>query len=276
MSLASNRSVKPEQPWFVVNAARHYSVHRPAMTGISHYYRFEAASTALSTLAVPDGCIDILFDCDASRPTAGVYGSPLQARQFSLTPGNRYFGVRFAPGVVPGFIQPDALTMINHEFSLADAVPDSAAVFEQIVAPDIAFSRQIAIIEHGLISRLQHNGTALTHNLIQLIQHHQGNIRLGELERLSGYTCRTLQRQFRQDTGMTPKSFCRITRCQQALKRLLQQGEDSCSALALELGFFDQSHFLTEFKTLTSITPRTYQRQINSDEFFNRIHYGAE
>lgn len=275
MPHASIRTVKPEQPWFVVNSARRYSVMGSASPDISHYYRFEAAGSGLPTLAVPDGCIDILFDCDAAHPVAGVYGTPLEARQFFLIPGNRYFGVRFAPGLVPDFIRLDAESMINREYQLADVVPDSMAAFEQIVAPEITFSRQVAIFERYFMGRLHHDGSPLTHNLVQLIQHHQGNIRLSELEQLCGYTGRTIQRQFRQDTGLSPKAFCRIARCQWALKRLLQQGTPSSSELALELGFFDQSHFLTEFKKLTSITPRGFQRLINAEVFFNRIHYAA-
>ena len=68
---------QPEQPWFVLNAARHYSVIASDNPAISHFYSFEVAQNACMTLAIPDGCVDIVFDCDAQRPAARVCGTTL-------------------------------------------------------------------------------------------------------------------------------------------------------------------------------------------------------
>ena len=67
----------------------------------------------------------------------------------------------------------------------------------------------------------------------------------------------TLLRQFRSATGITPHAYrlnCRI----ELARKLLQKGID-LSQVALECGFFDQSHLHRHFKALTTMTPKEYQ-----------------
>lgn len=67
----------------------------------------------------------------------------------------------------------------------------------------------------------------------------------------------TLLRQFKAATGVTPHAYrlnCRI----ELARKLLQQGSD-LSQVALECGFFDQSHFHRHFKSITTVTPKEYQ-----------------
>ncbi|HHL32892.1 MAG TPA: AraC family transcriptional regulator [Desulfobulbaceae bacterium] len=68
----------------------------------------------------------------------------------------------------------------------------------------------------------------------------------------------TLLRQFKNATGITPHAFrlnCRISKA----KKLLRAGLEPAT-VALQCGFFDQSHLHRHFKAMTTITPGEYQR----------------
>lgn len=265
-------AIYPEQPWFVLSAAQHYSIMASANPAISHFYTFDVSSAADVTMAIPDGCVDIVFDCDTARPTARVCGTPLEAHSVELINGHRYFGVRFAPGIMPDFLDLMAEELTNREYDFAEVVPGARRACEQILR-SAQFSQQVTLFDRYFTPRLARRTSSVTTCIIHTIQQLKGNIRIEQLETLTGYTCRTIQRQFRQDTGMSPKIFGRIMRCQTALNTLYKPGRHSFTTLALDLGFSDQSHFLREFKKLVSATPLEFQRRALGEAWDERLRY---
>ncbi|WP_064617311.1 AraC family transcriptional regulator [Pseudomonas sp. GR 6-02] len=259
-----------EQPWFVLNSSR-YSVMPSEHPAISHFYAFDVAQSA-NLLAVPDGCVDIVFDCDATRPSARICGTPLAAQAVELHQNHHYFGVRFSPGVIPGFINVLAEELTERELDLLEVSGFAQRIFENIVQAPL-LGDQMRLFNDYLAPRLMGRTSALTAMVIQQALRHRGDIRIQQLEELSGYTSRTLHRQFSQDTGISPKTFCRIIRCQAALDTLNTQHDVSFSELALDLGFSDQSHFLRDFKKLVSTTPCDYQRKMVQNAYSDRINY---
>jgi AraC-like DNA-binding protein len=63
---------------------------------------------------------------------------------------------------------------------------------------------------------------------------------------------------FRDQTGFTPKVFCRIRRFQQALDRIAGVRTVDWANVALDCGYFDQAHFIHDFRAFSGINPTTY------------------
>lgn len=63
---------------------------------------------------------------------------------------------------------------------------------------------------------------------------------------------------FKQHVGATPKQFCRIQRFQRALWRIECEVSTNWVNLALDCGYFDQSHFVNEFGSLAGMSPTQY------------------
>ncbi|MEO6599720.1 MAG: helix-turn-helix transcriptional regulator [Polyangiaceae bacterium] len=70
-----------------------------------------------------------------------------------------------------------------------------------------------------------------------------------------GLSVRQLERQFRAQVGMSPKTLARLTRFEAAQQRIYKGGELSLTRLAHDLGYADQAHFTREFRAFADQTP---------------------
>lgn len=82
----------------------------------------------------------------------------------------------------------------------------------------------------------------------------------------TGYSPRHLSRLFQEGAGMGCKSFVRVLRVNAAVQRI-QSRPVSLTRLAQELGYYDQSHFIHDFKSVCGVTPGAYRRALA--EFYN-------
>jgi len=78
-----------------------------------------------------------------------------------------------------------------------------------------------------------------------------------------GITSRYLQKIFLQYTGLTPKLYSKINRFQHSLQ-LVAKRQTSLTDIAYECGYFDQSHFIREFKSFTGFIPSGYNPENSS------------
>ncbi len=263
--------IHSKQPWFVLGAAQFFTHLTRENPVVSHFYRFDAGHAATPTIAIPDGCIDLLFDCDESAPSAWVCGTTLAARSVQFNPHHHYFGVRFVPGAFPDFLQVSAQELIDQQHPLLEVVHGADTLFEHVVTAR-TFADQITAVNRFLRDKSARRPALLTTQIVAKICQHKGNIQIQDLERYSGFSARTLQRQFRSDLGLTPKGFSRAIRCQSAIYDIHHRENIIFSDLACDLGFSDQSHFLREFKKLVSTTPLDYQSRVKHQTYHQRLH----
>jgi AraC-like DNA-binding protein len=69
---------------------------------------------------------------------------------------------------------------------------------------------------------------------------------------------RTLQRLFHDYVGVSPKWVVRRQRLHTAAERIAEQPQLDLGALAVDVGYFDQAHFINEFKAVVGRTPADY------------------
>ncbi len=93
--------------------------------------------------------------------------------------------------------------------------------------------------------------------------HYRETIEVGDLAAQAGLSVSQLQREFSRHFGITPTSYVREVRVGMA-RHLLETSDLPVSRIALECGFYDQSHFNHYFKALTGLTPLKYRQRFRT------------
>lgn len=94
---------------------------------------------------------------------------------------------------------------------------------------------------------------------------------IGAVTSAIGMNAKQFIEQFKRAVGVTPKRYCRIRRFQMAL-RLANQGRNvDWVQVALGCGYFDQAHFIHDFRSFAGITPARYQAARTS--FQNHVKF---
>ena len=65
--------------------------------------------------------------------------------------------------------------------------------------------------------------------------------------------------RFRTEVGLTPKQYCRVRRFQQALTAAHAASEVDWAAVAVSAGYYDQAHFIHDFRRFSGLTPTGYR-----------------
>jgi AraC-like DNA-binding protein len=117
----------------------------------------------------------------------------------------------------------------------------------------------IDIIQRFLLKmvRQQAKPDLLIQEAVRSIRHAGGNLRIKELLHELHISQDAFEKRFRKTTGASPKQFASIVR----LRGLIGRADTgTLTALAYEAGYFDQAHFIKDFKSFTGKTPGEFYR----------------
>lgn len=121
--------------------------------------------------------------------------------------------------------------------------------------PELAFKKLDQLLTK-VLSPLP-TATLPIEQALELIVKTKGMISLGDIADHAALSERQLERQFKKCVGLGPKFYCRIVRFAYIFE-LMQQGNKSWSDLVYSSGFYDQSHFIKNFKAFTGEDPSAY------------------
>ena len=130
----------------------------------------------------------------------------------------------------------------------------------------------IDALEHFLLKKLGQREALTKDCRILLTATGMETLRWNSLNDIKEFTCfseRSLERHFKQRMGMSPKTYFRICRFNTVKTRLDQHPASSWQELAFNSGYYDQSHFIKEFKRFSGKTPGQYVAHLNvASSFF--------
>lgn len=254
----SFESYRPKQPFFEGSGDGYVSRDVAGAVAGIQFYSFAVSSDPLREwVVVPDGTVDVVFHCSQARPTAFVCGSVKKGTRPPFQPGERYFGARFQPAAAESLLGCPLDEFTEREVPLQDVRPELAGLAEG-VSQSPSFEEQVNLF---LKCRGALAGTGVPGVLSFLlaeIHRSQGDLRIHELEEKSGYSGRHLDNLFKRHVGIGPKFYSRVVRFQKTLRRLERGEGEDLSRIAEEAGYYDQAHFINEFRAFCTKTPRQF------------------
>lgn len=221
---------------------------------------------------VPDGCMEMLFHYgdlykqyldngnSMIQPRCFVIGQLTRPLEIEPTGETGIFSVRFHPeGFLP-FTSIPIKAMENTAVSLEKLFGKDGQEIEQQIINANSTSERIKLIEEFLLDRLTDIETIdrIVRSTVKTIITANGQLSVNDLSRDFKVNRRQLLRKFSSAMGLSPKQLSRTIRLQAALKMLLNNQFSNLAELAYETEYYDQSHFIKEFKEFTESTPKEF------------------
>jgi AraC-like DNA-binding protein len=212
---------------------------------------------------IPHPCVNLILMPGQSR----VFGVVSARYTTPLAGQGRVFGVKLRPGACYPLLGAPVSRLTDRSIAVSELFgPDGESLGDMVLA-EPHDAGMVAIAERFLRQRLPppDPNVALVGRVADLIAAERSIVRVEEIAGRFGLATRTLQRLFSQYVGVSPKWVIRNCRLREAADHLAgaaTEGSVDWAQLALELGYFDQSHFINDFKAVIGATPAAYLRRL--------------
>lgn len=234
--------------FWVLEGEAGYTHHNMADAGVELIFHIRGQFDEIA----PDGRTSLSF-------TSGVHGVSHTLRKYIIDTGFRIFGVYFYPQAIPLLFSLPAEGLANEAVELPYLLKDAGRILEEKIM-EAKNNRERC----ELICRFAEERLSASRQMelpvfaaIRDIIHRTSSASIQSLSREYYLSERQFERQFKQYAGLSPKLFSRIVRFQSATALYHHRGM-SLGSLALECGYYDQSHFISDFKTFSGMHPKQY------------------
>lgn len=222
---------------------------------IHSYWLACVEKDALVTIVEPDGCFDIIInfkDDDNDILMTGIWDRPIQVKN---TLNDKSLGIRFFPAALEAFFDMDIADIRNTVIDI-----NNVSLKKEI---DLEFIRTCKdyneiIFYYNFYFESMFNGNYDSHELLhRLIDEVKKENNIEIVSKQIGISRKHLTRLLKKKIGLTTKTYANIIRFMKA-KEMLNDGFD-LSEILYRCGYYDQSHFIKEFKKFSGKTPNNYK-----------------
>lgn len=243
---------------------------------------------------VPDGSIYLIFELDGmTRQTfvneslapkgefRGAWVSAAQTEYLSISAhaNSEMFVVQFKPGGAARLLNGDISQYSNQVIDARELLGEEVMALRQQLLEAVDPAARFAAVTTYLN---QHCRAAdaidtVVADLVQAIQENS-TAKLKDLIRDAGYSQKQLIHHFKQRVGLTPKSYQRIVRFNELLPKIMAKQTVAWNTISVECDYFDQSHFIKEFRTFCGYSPKQFlveQKDHGGANFFPLNEEGA-
>lgn len=262
-----------------------FRIHSPAaplgefVGGLIYYESFDPVHNLDRFL--PDGNTEIIIDL-TERPQhiydnetlkviqtcrhAWVSGVRTQPITIPSGKGSRMLIVAFKKGKAFPFY-PMPMNEIQNKVVNADMIfgRDSTRLREQLLNAS-SIDGMFALVENFLLRRAgdalcTDNDSKCIRYVVSKITHQPNSLAFEQLREQIGYSQKHFIDLFKRQVGVPPKQYMKIMRFQKAILEIEKDTSVHWSEIALRNGFYDQAHFIHEFRNFSGFTPGEYVKR---------------
>lgn len=220
----------------------------------------------------PDGCIELIFnygdrfrkfDSDADshiQPACFIHGQLKTYFELQATGKIGIFSARMHPAGLQPFIGFDVDTFTGSTLTVAEVWGKEGELLERDMLACTTAEQRIATLESFLLGKRQalKIDNAPVEYCVDTMLRKVGDVSIDKLAEELSISKRQLERRFTAAVGLSPKLLARIIRFQNILQLIENKEFKSFTTVAYEGGFYDQAHFIKDFKDFTGLNPKQY------------------
>jgi len=245
------------------------------------YFTCETDATVTTEDSVyASGFVEIMFNLgdgpqkltngtQASQPRAQLWGQTIQPFTFTSSGKHAMLGVRFYPHTAAYFFDESVDTFNDHVVDYVDvAGREGRELFAQLLEAT-PLNIKVELLEKFLLARLQRfehrfAKLKLMNAIVDELNNDDFFRNINTVSARYGMTPRYLQKLFLSYSGISPHLFSKITRFQKSLQ-LITKNELPLTTVAHQCGYYDQSHFIKDFKNFTGLAPSHFRADSSSE-----------
>ena len=209
---------------------------------------------AQETLPYP--CVNLVLG--THQP--GVHGVGRRRFVADLRGAGWVVGVKFRPGAFRGLLGSDVSFLTDRSLPVGVVFGAAGERLDREVHAAASDAERLVLVEAFLRERAPppSPGALAAGCAVDLVECDPAVARVDDLARRTGVGVRRLERLFRAHVGVSPKWVIRTFRVHEAAERVKAGAPADWAALAQELGYCDQSHFIRDFKAQVGRSPAEY------------------
>lgn len=249
-----------------------YAEFRPAASlarFVDRYWILEGHGTGHAEPIIPDGRVEIVLhfgepferhhpDGRIERQDTTMVVGQMRA---PVCIGPRGIagvaGIRLKPAASRCIIGCRADEIAGHFVDASAVCAETAALREQLAEADGDRCR-VALLDEWMLRTIRTEPVPVVEAAVAAIDGRAGAIYLERMARQAGMSLRHLERQFKAEVGLPPKTYARLVRLQAALREL-GTGRPLAD-VALACNYYDQAHMANDFARLADTSPSAWRR----------------
>jgi AraC-like DNA-binding protein len=234
------------------------------------------------SLIMPDGIVETIFHYERPFYTWQDDEQFIQPENFAISMMRKFveigssgktgfIAVRFYPWGAYHFFNEPVQNFLDQTIDASGLWGSDSKIIMEKIKKQGTTEQRFKLVEAFLLEKLKQfqKDEVRTDNAVKLIRQTKGTLSIESVCAETGFAKKQLQRKFLSTVGTTPKLFSRITRFLNICQNLKAEKSQTLTQLTHDCGFYDQAHFIKEFKAFSGFTPKEFYEKENV--FFSEI-----